>query len=137
MQHSATVSFESFNSYKSSCVSPSPSPGLVQTNSGHLHYVERRVTLGLQTLKENESITTPLTDDDLSYKPKKQTHFKSPRRTKSENNLQLQAVHKVGEYLGFLNKAPVFGEQRTVIMDMQWTKFGFQLQVSYQSWRHA
>ena len=119
MQHSSTVSFDSFNSYKRS--SEKQSPGVVKTNSGHLHFIERRVTLGLQTLEENESVST-LTDVLPTSKP-----LKSPRRTRSEGNL---SVNKVGEYLGFLNKAPVLGEQRTVILDMQWTKFGFQLQVS-------
>ena len=107
----STVSFDSFSSYRSS--GDSEKTGVVKTDSGHLHYVERRVTLGLQNIKENE----------LTSVKKRRT----PRRAKSEGNL---SKSKILEHACIQGKTPVFGEQRHVIMDMQWQKFGFQLQVN-------
>ena len=103
------MSSSSFNSSKNH------SSGIVETGSGHVHYIERSVNFGLQTLKENESLET--TTNTRHTKLGQQG-----RRTKSEGNLFRITDH-------YHQQIPLIGEQRHVILDMQWTKFGFRLQV--------
>ena len=91
------------------------SSGIVETGSGHVHYIERSVNFGLQTLKENEETTTNTTHTQLGQQG---------RRTKSEGNL-----FRITDSYHFVQQLPLIGEQRHVILDMQWTKFGFRLQV--------
>ena len=106
-----SVSSSSFDSSKNH------SSGIVETGSGHVHYIERSVNFGLQTLKENESLetTTETTHTKLGQQG---------RRTKSEGNL-----FRITNSYHFVPQRPLIGEQRHVILDMQWTKFGFRLQV--------
>lgn len=99
---------------------------LVHTNSGHLHFVDRRVTLGVN----RPHAASPLYKDDLVINELDAAHLiplKQVKRANSEGNL----LRICDQQPGFVSKALKLGEQRTVIMDMHWTKFGFQLQVSW------
>ena len=86
------------------------SSGLVETASGNLHYVSKLVNFGVSPDLDGGGIVQCRTQSETVWEEAKK------REGCAEGNSVLQI--------------PPRGETRRVYLDMQWTKFGFRLQVS-------
>lgn len=106
---------------------------LVETAGGDIHYVEKKISHGLDMINEAEPVNNNVTNgikgengvgrtSSLQRKPS----LKKKVRTKSEGNLALQLVD---DQMCLTQQLPLLGEPRYVYLDMKWTRFGFRLQV--------
>ena len=102
---------------------------MVQTAGGDVHFVEKKVSLGL--IDEEPPVKSPGSDElevteNNSRLQRKSSQKRKANRSKSEGNL---ALRRVADQVCLTQTLPVLGEPRHVYLDMKWARFGFRLQV--------
>lgn len=119
MQRQGTIQFKKARSATTPSSTGRDSSGLVETASGTLHYVSKSVNFGVQPSVHHHDQQVAANGGVISD------------RSLSEGSWD-DARKKAGSGEGSLaSQIPPRGETRHVYLDMQWTKFGFRLQVSF------
>ena len=112
MQRQGTIQFNKSRSATCTSSSGKDSSGLVQTASGNFHYVSKSVNFGVEHSEQTDG-SPSANGSGLSDRSPSESSWEDAKRKG-----------------GCVEGPPPRGETRHVYLDMQWTKFGFRLQVS-------